>query len=183
MASIGHLAVGMAASRLSPPPDRRRLARAMMLLAALAMLPDADVIGGAFGVPYGAPWGHRGATHSFAFALVVGAVVAAAGPWAGAPARTFLVATLVVASHPVLDMLTDGGRGCAVFWPLDDTRYFLPWRPLPVAPIGLGFLSARGLKVSLVELVAFAPLFAFALWPRRTAASAAPSTTSTLEER
>lgn len=173
----------MAASRLSPPPDRRRLARAMVIFAALAMLPDADVVGGAFGVPYGASWGHRGATHSFVFAAAVGAVMAVAAPWAAAPGRTFLVAALVVASHPVLDMLTDGGRGCAIFWPFDDTRYFLPWRPLPVAPIGLGFLSARGLKVSLVELVAFAPLFLFALWPRRRAAPPAPSTAQTLEER
>ena len=24
--------------------------------------------------------------------------------------------------------------GCAFFWPFDLTRYFLPWRPIPVAP-------------------------------------------------
>jgi hypothetical protein len=33
---------------------------------ALSILPDADVIGFAIGVPYGDPWAHRAVTHSFA---------------------------------------------------------------------------------------------------------------------
>lgn len=82
-------------------------------------------------------------------------------------ARTGLLASLVLASHALLDTLTDGGRGCALFWPFSDARYFAPYRPIPVAPIGLGFLSARGLSVAAVELVIFAPLFAYVLWPRR----------------
>jgi inner membrane protein len=181
MASIGHVAVGMAAARwragVSPPRiDTRALAVSMLLWSALSLLPDADVLGFALGIRYGDPWGHRGATHSFAFSIALGTGLGLVAARFGTPAGerrmaraagTALLASLVVASHPVLDTLTDGGRGCALFWPFSDERHFAPVRPIPVAPIGLRFLSARGLRVALVELVLFAPVFAYALWPRR----------------
>jgi inner membrane protein len=53
----------------------------------------------------------------------------------------------VTASHGVLDAMTDGGFGIAFFAPFDDTRYFFPFRPIKVSPIGLAFLSAHGLDV------------------------------------
>jgi inner membrane protein len=37
-----------------------------------SILPDADVIAFYFGIPYENSWGHRGWTHSIAFALLVG---------------------------------------------------------------------------------------------------------------
>ena len=40
--------------------------------------------------------------------------------------------------------MIDGGLGCALFWPFDLTRYFAPWRPIPVAPIGMDFFSPHG---------------------------------------
>jgi inner membrane protein len=52
------------------------------------------------------------------------------------------------ASHGLLDAMTDGGRGVALFWPFTARRYFLPWRPIPVAPIGIGFLSGEGLAIA-----------------------------------
>jgi inner membrane protein len=58
-----------------------------------------------------------------------------------------------MASHPLLDMATSGGLGCALFWPFDEQRYFLPWRPLTVSPIGGGFFSEWGLRVLLQEIV------------------------------
>ena len=73
----------------------------------------------------------------------------------------------VVASHPLLDSLTTGGKGCALLWPFDLTRYFAPWRLIPVAPIGLAFFSSRGLAVAFVELLLFLPCFIYALWPQR----------------
>src|SRR4029453_17030670 len=39
------------------------------------------------------------------------------------------------------------------------------WRPIPVAPIGLGMLSAYGLIVVVAECVLFAPLLFVALRP------------------
>ena len=134
------------------------------------MLPDADVIGMAVGIPYGDPLGHRGATHSFAFAAAVGvAVLLAVRKRGGRARRAAIIAALVVATHPLLDMLTNGGLGCALFWPFDHARYFAPWTPIPVAPIGLAFFSFYGLVVAVTETVLFGPLLIYALWPFRHA--------------
>jgi inner membrane protein len=142
----------------------------MAFWSALALLPDADVIGFQLGVTYGSVWGHRGATHSFAFAIFVGMLTGLATRFArGRVARsaltTGIAAALVVATHPLLDTLTNGGRGCALFWPFETTRYFAPVNPIPVAPIGLAMFSAYGAVVAFTETVLFSPLFAFALWP------------------
>jgi inner membrane protein len=168
----------MAAARLRADSNTSRssLAVSMLLWSGLSMLPDADVVGFAFGVRYGDAWGHRGATHSFAFAIAAGAfaflsALGSPGLRKAALPRALLVA-MVVSSHGLLDALTDGGRGCALLWPFSESRHFAPVRPIPVAPIGLGFFSARGLRVALVELAWFAPLFAYALWPRRKPARA-----------
>ncbi|HTI41131.1 MAG TPA: metal-dependent hydrolase [Vicinamibacterales bacterium] len=133
-----------------------------------AMLPDIDVIAFSFGVPYDAMLGHRGFTHSMFFALIVGA----AASWhlshpshlrthASHPSHSshpshlalFLWFTAVTASHGVLDALTNGGRGIAFFAPFSGERYFFPWRPIQVSPIGAGFFSPRGLRVLASEAV------------------------------
>ena len=133
----------------------------------LSILPDGDIVGRLFGISLDAAWGHRGATHSLAFALGTAAAVALAARWSRVPPfRTALLAFAVVASHGLLDAMTNGGRGSALLWPLDATRYFAPWRPIPVAPLGLRFFSEAGLAVALRELVLFAPVFVYALWPR-----------------
>jgi len=165
VASLGHIAVGMAGGR---GWAASREWRAMLALSVLSMLPDIDVVGMALGVPYGAPWGHRGATHSLAMAVVLGLGFA----WLtrgrdGRFARTALLAGAVAASHGLLDAMTDGGRGVALLWPVSTHRYFLPWRPIPVAPIGKGFLSGEGLEVAAWELVVFAPFVVYALWPAK----------------
>jgi inner membrane protein len=163
MASLGHVAVGLAAARVYGGGHRPSW-RSAAAWSALSMLPDVDVIGFPLGVKYQDPWGHRGATHSFAFAVVVGVAAGLIGRWFKRPAwRTTLFATVVLATHPILDTMTDGGLGCALFWPLDLTRYFGPWRPIQVAPIGLAFLSPYGAIVATSEIVLFLPLFVFAL--------------------
>jgi len=164
MASLGHIAVGAAASRINgaAPPERPSIA-AVVFWSGLSFLPDADVIGFSLGVPYEAAWGHRGATHSFVFALAIGVAAGIAARLLRRPAiRTGVIAEVVVASHSLLDILTDGGLGCALFWPFADTRYFAPWRPIPVAPIGLAFFSRFGLTVAMWEAFIFAPLWWYA---------------------
>lgn len=80
---------------------------------------------------------------------------------------------LITASHGVFDAMTDGGLGIAFFSPFDTTRYFFPWRPLRVSPIGPGFFSGRALVVLTSELrwiwlpSAVLALAAWA-WRRRT---------------
>jgi inner membrane protein len=162
--------VGTAASKAYRTGQRTRwpAIAAAALWSALSLLPDADIIGFKLGIRYADEWGHRGATHSFVFALAVAALVGLIARAAKLPAwRTTLVAAVVVASHPLLDTMTDGGLGCALFWPFSDERFFAPWRPIPVAPIGARFISARGLRIVVTELVLLAPFLIYALWPRR----------------
>jgi inner membrane protein len=170
MASIGHVLVGAAASKAYRTGQRTTWSpvAAAVLWSALSLLPDVDVVGFKLGIRYADEWGHRGATHSIAFALAVAAVVGLIARALRLPAwRTTLVAALVVASHPLLDTMTDGGLGCALLWPLSNQRFFAPWRPIPVAPIGPAFLSLRGLRIAVTEVVAMSPFLIYALWPRR----------------
>jgi inner membrane protein len=131
-------------------------ARFWILSALCSVLPDADVLGFPLGIRYEDMLGHRGLTHSLAFALVLGSIVAfLAFPrlpqgWT----RLLLISYffVVTASHGTFDAMTDGGLGIAFFAPFDDTRYFFPFRPIKVSPIGLSFFSARGLDVIWSEL-------------------------------
>lgn len=169
MASLGHIAVGLAAGRrYATARAGTATFRAMLAFSALSMLPDADVIGFKLGIRYADPWGHRGASHSLLIAVCVGLACGVLGrTWRLPFWRTTGFAALTVASHGLLDALTDGGRGIALAWPVSIHRFFAPWRPIPVAPIGLGFMSSAGLRVAVWELGAFAPFTVYALWPRR----------------
>jgi inner membrane protein len=129
----------------------RMPARFWYLSVLCSILPDADVLGFRFGVRYEDLLGHRGLTHSLAFALVVGVIVALLAfprpPQGWTRILLWCYFFVVTASHGILDAMTDGGRGIAFFAPFDDTRYFLPLRPIKVSPIGIAFLSTHGLAV------------------------------------
>lgn len=121
----------------------------------LTLLPDLDVMAFKFGIPYASPWGHRGFTHSIAFALIIGLVSRFFSLQIGtSKKRVFWWAFSSTLSHSLLDALTNGGLGVALFWPFDSGRYFLPWRPVQVSPIGVaGFLSWRGVAVLASEIL------------------------------
>ena len=117
--------------------------------AACSILPDADAIGFRLGIPYASAFGHRGFTHSLLFALLVGAVASGFRGW-----KLLLYFFAVTASHGVLDALTNGGLGVEFFWPFDTARYFFPWRPVQVSPIGISaFIGRWGLKVLATEFL------------------------------
>ncbi len=64
--------------------------------------------------------------------------------WWGLAAYFFVV----TASHGLLDAMTTGGLGIGFFIPFDNTRYFLPWRPVAVSAIRLSkFFSASSMHV------------------------------------
>ena len=158
MASLfSHAAVALTLGRVK---ERGKApARFWWLSVLCAALPDADVVGFAFGIRYGDVLGHRGLTHSLPFALLCGV---AAVELAFREARRFSRAWwalvgyffVVTASHGALDALTDGGLGIAFFSPFDTSRYFFPFRPLAVSPIGLeSFFSEWGFRVILNELM------------------------------
>lgn len=116
-------------------------------------------------VPYDSLLGHRGLAHSLPFALAVSlsVVYVVSHKWGRFSRRWWAVTGLLFvagAFHTVLDMMTDGGLGVALLSPFGQGRYFLPWRPIEVSPIGLRrFLSLRGLEVMLSELLwVWAPL-------------------------
>ena len=135
-------------------PGRLR-SRFLLLTALCTVLPDVDVIGFAFGVNYGSVLGHRGITHSIIFALLLGSLVAAFC-FKGLDVPRWKLATYfsaVTFSHPLLDMLTNGGLGVALFAPFSNGRFFFPWRPVQVSPIGTGFFGERGVSVMISELV------------------------------
>ena len=141
-----------------------RLAVAAVLV---SLLPDLDVVGFKFGIRYAEVLGHRGLSHSLLFALGVSLFGALMAPLLKSKGRTvFLVFFTAILSHILLDAMTTGGLGVAFFWPLDETRHFLSWRPITVSPFSpRAFLSERGLAVIISELKwVWAPCAAFALF-------------------
>jgi inner membrane protein len=124
----------------------------------LAVLPDADVAGFFLGVPYDSPLGHRGLTHSvpFAAAAAAAALVLIGRGRALGPGRVWLWVYLFLAavSHGVLDAMTTGGGGVAFAAPFWNERYFLPWQPILVSPLGIrAFFTPRGMAVLRNEAV------------------------------
>ena len=117
-------------------------------------LPDADVLSLQFDVARDTLLAHRGWTHSIGFACLLGALAALAAPRLRArPAVAFAVIAAAVLSHPLLDMLTNGGSGVALWWPFSSERVSFEWQPVLVSPISIeGFLTAYGWKVVLSEL-------------------------------
>lgn len=150
---LTHPAVPIALSFLLP----RGAATPALLLAgaACSVIPDLDVVGFKFGIRYSDMLGHRGLSHSILFAVALGALLtftlfrnSLGGFWI-----IFLYLFLSTLSHTLLDMLTNGGLGVALFAPFSSERYFFPWRPIEVSPIGVSsFFSEWGLRVISSEL-------------------------------
>lgn len=158
--AIVPLALGWAMGRKSMPTGL------LLAGAAVAMLPDADVIAFRLGIDYADQLGHRGATHSLMFAAMIGLL----GVWAArlldvAPWRAALWLAACTASHPLFDAMTNGGLGVAALWPWSEERLFAPWRPILVSPIGLDFFGERGGRVLASEIQClWLPTFAIAAW-------------------
>lgn len=157
MASIlSHPAVPLALAAVFPPS----VVSAPVVLAGVlcSILPDFDVVGFHFGVRYTDLLGHRGLTHSIAFAAVLAGVftvVLAPSTHATMSAHlgVLLFLFLSALSHGLLDAATDGGLGVAFFAPFSERRFFFPFRPIAVSPLGLAaFLSPRALQVLVSEL-------------------------------
>jgi inner membrane protein len=135
--------------------SRRMAPMFWITTAALAMAPDLDVWAFRLGIPYQAPLGHRGFTHSLAFALLAGATAALLTHYRIGGRRADLIGFFffVTASHGLLDAFTNGGQGVGFFIPFDDRRFFFPWHPIKVSPIGFAFFSERGLTVLFSEML------------------------------
>jgi inner membrane protein len=149
--AIAGLAIGTAFR------GRKTPARFWVLGATFAALPDLDGIGYWADVPYDSTFGHRGFSHSLAFAAILGAIGLVAfrdRAFDGARRRIWAYLFLATASHGVLDAMTSGGGGVAFFAPFVNERYFFPWRPILVSPMSVRrFLSERGVRILASEFV------------------------------
>ena len=149
---ITHPAIPIALSVLLP---QESASSSLLIAGAIcSVVPDLDVIGFDFGIKYGDLLGHRGFTHSIFFAALFAALMTMfLFQNHGSRLIVLLFLFLSTLSHPVLDALTNGGLGVGLFAPFTNERYFFPYRPIEVSPIGVGaFFSHRGLKVMLSEL-------------------------------
>ena len=132
--------------------------RVWLLGAGCSVVPDLDMLGYWLGIPYDAPLGHRGLTHSLAFAAVLsGLVVATAfrgARWAAFRSRLALYFFFATVSHGVLDAMTNGGLGVAFFGPFDNARYFSPFRHIEVSSLSVeAFPTASGVAILWNELL------------------------------
>jgi len=124
-----------------------------------SILPDLDAVGFRLGIRYGDVFGHRGFSHSILFALIVGFLISTVFFRTNKIfSRGWLLLALYFSAinvlHGVLDAMTDGGLGVAFFSPFSNERYFLPFRPISVAPIGVTMLFSRwGLSVLASEIL------------------------------
>lgn len=124
-----------------------------VVAAGLSTLPDVDVR-----LPLAR---HRGPTHSLAFALLVGLVLAAVGgaggihrgllSGLGGATFGFLVGAGTIVSHLAVDVITP--MGIRPFWPVDSRHYSLALTP-SANPIPNYALLAIGVTTLLVALAA-----------------------------
>ena len=149
MASIlGHTIVGYTIAKVGGVRLNKKV---LWMATALAFFPDADIILHNLGVSYDSVWGHRGFSHSLTFAFIMGILFSF--PFKNNRWQIALIFSLSIASHGVIDAMTTGGRGIAFFWPLENGRYFLPWRFIKVSPMSLTrFISDWGWHVIKSEL-------------------------------
>jgi len=159
-----HALAGAAVGALYQGPERRRV---MTLAAVCAVAPDLDLIGWPFGVPFEAPLGHRGLTHSIPFAVLTG--ITAAGVFLRMlPTRDRAIAGVILilatATHSVLDALTTYSPTGPAFWaPFSNARYRFLWTPLTGEG---GFRTSFGQEALYVCLPALVVIVGIAWWRR-----------------
>lgn len=162
---IGHALGAMAAGWLvgRPPAARRALATQVLVLVALGMAPDLDLIIGR----------HSRETHSVGAAVLVGLIAAwQRWPIAVTRFRVFAAACLAWGSHPLLDALGVDmtiPRGVMAWWPFSQAHVqtgldlFLPiYRRSDPAPV------AHNVVAALREIAILGPVVAFVWWWQRS---------------
>jgi inner membrane protein len=149
MASVfGHSIVGYT---LSKTIDHKNTKWLVILAIFSTILPDFDVIGFKFSIPYAHPLGHRGFTHSVLFA-VVWALLLMSILGKQNKKLWFLVIFLSTLSHGILDAMTTGGKGVGFLIPFNNDRFFFPFQVIKVSPLGFQkFFSEWGIQVIFSE--------------------------------
>jgi inner membrane protein len=119
-------------------------------------MPDLDtwlMLG--FGIPRGSLFSHRGFFHSPFFLITFAAAMAIilARKHGRRPVAWLALMWAVSAvTHPLLDMLTDGGSGVMLLFPFSEARLFFPWRPIHVSPLSIARFFDRAGDILWSEL-------------------------------
>lgn len=165
---VAHGLVGasvVAALRPSAEPGRWKW---LALGAFLGIAPDFDFALNLLRISRGG-W-HHGFTHSIPFALVVGLVaILVLRQW---KVSSFLVVTAAYVSHTLLDFMLTESRGVALWWPFTNHRYRLRLpNPIDYTWGDDTFRQAAVdlLKISLIELVIFAPILLIVIAVKKVA--------------
>lgn len=134
--------------------------------AVAAAAPDIDGLFKHFlHLPTSSIYAHRGAAHSLFVALAAGLIAAVFHRALGV--RRLLAGVVVaasMASHGLLDMMTNAGLPVAYLWPLSSMRFFADWRPIQSGHVGMAHLFADAivrLRLELFQLIL--PMLAVAL--------------------
>ena len=141
------LAIGLGSRTISP--------RLLFAGVVASIIPDLDVLTFRLGIPYSNVMGHRGISHSLAFAIGPGLLATASCTWLKTSrSSAFIFVAISAASHGLLDMLTNGGSGIAFLWPMSDSRFFFPTQVIEVSPLSMSrFFGSAGTRVLGSELM------------------------------
>ena len=153
---VSHSLIGIFASKIFKISNKPKF---WVLSIICPALPDIDMIGYYLGIPYDHLFGHRGISHSIFFALLIGFVVYFLFFRKENLSRSksliiFIYFSFITMSHGLLDMLTDATHGIPFFAPLDNTRYFFPYRPINAPSLDVEyFLREQLLEVLVGEVI------------------------------
>lgn len=153
-AIVSHALAGAAVLR----PESRPPARYWIAAVSLAVIPDADGLLLLAGAAYRGMWGHRGITHSLAFAAFGAAVLVAtffrSARWDARRGRLWAIFFAAGTSHGVLDSMMASGLDVAFLAPFSAARYPSAFHPIVVTPAsGNVFLDAGGIRVTNSEIL------------------------------
>src|SRR5436190_403785 len=96
-----------------------------------AVAPDLDTWAMlALDIPRGSIFSHRGFFHSPFFLTLLALAVAALVKWGRTGLLLAAIWAVAAITHPLLDMLTDGGSGVMLLFPISTDRLFFPWGPI-----------------------------------------------------
>ncbi|HEX3218431.1 MAG TPA: metal-dependent hydrolase [Candidatus Limnocylindria bacterium] len=153
MATVGHIAAGMAISSGSGYL-RDRLVLVTFTICAVA--PDVDFL---IGIP------HRTLTHSIGFAALLGVAVGLLmlGLQRARPVFVGLLAFVSVASHLVLDILT-APAPIPALWPLSNAEFELEHPIIPAAPPIPELFTSRGIREAVLEILWSSTVIVAAIW-------------------
>jgi inner membrane protein len=133
--------------------------RLLFLSILFSVLPDLDGIGFGLGIQYNSLFGHRGFSHSIVFVIIAAIIfVYLVDPKTKLKSRRFTMLFvnffIIGILHILLDAMTNGGLGVALFSPFSNARFFFPWTPIEVSAIlPQYFFQLNGLQVMKFELL------------------------------